>query len=120
MAINTTTYVLTHTAILESHACDEALEEIIFDINNYLFHFSQSWMMYIAGAHYFRCYRSWIRVNAHLEIFLKNPKAKYSMFMFLLEHELSRFLPHTYYHRKLKSLAELIAKGPEFYLFPKF
>ncbi len=120
MAINSTTYVLNHRAILESHGCDEELEEIIGDVNYYLYQFSQSWMFYFAYGYYFKCYRSWLSIRSHLEIFLRNPKANYSMIMFLLEHEIARFPPNSFYCTKLKALAQLIATGPNFYLYILF
>lgn len=94
---------------------DQRLSEIIDGIHFYLKHFGQNWLyVSIARSYYLRCSRSWSKVAMHLEKFLYNPRNNYSLFMVVLEHEIQKFPPRSYYGKQLQALQRLIRQGPSF------
>jgi hypothetical protein len=94
---------------------DGHLKEITSSINEYLYQFGHSpFLLLIGRSHFQKCVKSWLMVSDHLEKFLQHPKENYSLFMMILEHEISRFPYHSFYNKQLRKVAQLIAKGPDF------
>ncbi len=95
--------------------CDKELNQIITQVQHYLYNFGQSWFFLALGKSYFKkCCRSWVRVSTHLEKFLNDPRTNYSLLMVVLEHEIDKFPKGSFYAQKLLSLQRLVSLGPHF------
>lgn len=55
-----------------------------------------------------------------LQKFLIDPKANYSMLMFIIEQELGKFPKRSYYGQQLQILFQLLEAGPVFTQKPHF
>jgi hypothetical protein len=94
---------------------DQHLQEIISQVQGYFFNFESNWFyLFLAKSYYHKCHRSWTVVNTHLETFLEDPKTHYSLLMVVLELEMEKFHPRSFYCKQLKALLELISAGPSF------
>lgn len=119
MAISSTPYEVGETVEVTQE--DVNLQQLLTEVNNYLFNFSNNWFFLAVGRGYFRkCVRSWTRVTVHLEKFLQNPRNHYSLFMSILDIEIQRFPKSSYYGQHLKALSRLLAKGPNFTITSPF
>ncbi|MBS0290382.1 MAG: hypothetical protein JSS07_10175 [Proteobacteria bacterium] len=113
MATHSTTIKMTAKPLVKKD--DKKLDEIVSGVDNYLFNFGQNRIFLTMGRSYFqRCCRSWSKVTIHLDKFLQDPRANYSMLMITLEHEIKKFPQQSFYAKQLKSLARLVSKGPNF------
>jgi hypothetical protein len=112
MAVQSTTY---GDVELTAHDCDAQLKEIVGRVNQYLYDIGHSWFFHTMNRAYFqKCCRSWVRVVTHLETFLADPRSNYSMLMLVLEHEMTKFHPKSFYAKQLKALEQLLVQGPSF------
>lgn len=94
---------------------EKQLQDIIIAIQHYLYNFGHSWLYLAIGRSYYqKCNRSWARVITHIEKFLRSPRDNYTLLMSVLEHELEKFPPNSYYGKHLKSLEDLFRTGPNF------
>lgn len=115
MAIRSTTTKQKHHDIAHFQDCDAMLNQLISEINIYLYDYHHNWLRQaFSQFYYLKCYRSWARVHSHLEKFLRQPRVNYSMMMFILENEIKKFPNHSFYDKRLKAIAKLIARGPSF------
>ena len=88
------------------------LKTIHREMQSYLDHYGSNWFFFTVGkSHYYKCYRSWARVSNHLDKFMNDPKNNYSVLMSVIDHELAKFAPQTYYAKKLTELQKLIVSG---------
>lgn len=119
MAIQSTPYVVGEAVEVTQE--DKNLQQLLDEVNNYLFNFSNSWFFYAVGRGYFKkCVRSWTRIITHLEKFLQSPRTDYSLFMTVLDIEIQKFHKRSFYGKQLKALSELLAKGPSFTITSRF
>ncbi|MBI2791996.1 MAG: hypothetical protein HYX61_08560 [Gammaproteobacteria bacterium] len=96
-------------------APDHELNEIISQIHHYLFNFGHNWFFLFLGRSYFhKCCASWVHVSTHLDKFLQNPRNNYTLLMLVLENEIAKFPPQSFYGKKLKSLEQLVSMGLNF------
>ncbi|MCS5710898.1 hypothetical protein [Candidatus Berkiella aquae] len=102
-------FVEAYDKLTQSH---EHLRNIRHEVHHYLSNYGSNWFFFTLGkSHYFKCYRSWARVSNQLEKFLNDPKNHYSQLMAVLDHELAKFSPNTFYAKKLMELQALIVTG---------
>lgn len=95
------------------------LKAIILEMKNYLNNYGNNWFFFALGkAHYYKCYRSWARVSNHLQKFMHDPKNNYTLLMSVIDHELAKFAPQTFYAKKLLELQNLIVSGLLFIQVP--
>ena len=113
MAIQTTPYEVDEAVEVTQE--DKNLQQLLEEMNNYLFNFSNNWFFLAVGRGYFRkCVRSWARVTTHLEKFLQSPRTDYSLLMTVLDIEMQKFHKRSFYGKQLQALSMLLAKGPSF------
>lgn len=120
MALQSITYDLSVGEALDKvQASREHLQKIINEIQVYLSNYGNNWLFFTIGkSHYYKCFRSWARVNNHLEKFLNDPKNNYSLLMTVIDHELAKFHPHSFYAKKVIELQRLIVSGLLFLKVP--
>jgi hypothetical protein len=95
------------------------LKTINHEMENYLNNYGNNWFFFALGkAHYYKCYRSWARVSNHLQKFMNDPKNNYTLLMSVIDHELAKFTPQTFYAKKLVELQNLIVSGLLFIQVP--
>lgn len=113
MALQSITYDLSVGEALDKiKSSREHLQTITNEVQGYLSNYGNNWLFFTIGkAHYYKCFRSWARVNNHLEKFLSDPKNNYSLLMTVIDHELAKFHPQSFYAKKLYELQRLIASG---------
>lgn len=113
MALQSITYDMSLTEAFDKlHENRQHLKSIRAQVHHYLTNYGNHWFFFTLGkSHYYKCYRSWARVSNQIEHFLQDPKNHYSQLMSVLDHELAKFHPRSFYAKKLLELQELIAKG---------
>lgn len=93
----------------------QQLEGIIEAVYHYLFNFGHNWFYLAIGkSYYLKCSRSWVRVTTHIEKFLRAPRENYTLLMLVLDLELQKFSPNSYYGKHLKALKDFFRRGPHF------
>lgn len=119
MAMNQEFTYVFNAQVADVQDCERRLHEVVRDIQYYLFQFGSNWLLFWLGRSYFRrCCRSWMRVSAHLEKFLFDPKINYSLLMVVLEQEIQKFPLRSFYGKELQTLQQLIVTGPHFNVQP--
>lgn len=113
MALQSITYDLSlKEAFDKLKESRQELQSITNEVHNYLSHYGNNWLFFALGkAHYQKCYRSWARVSNNMEKFLHDPKNNYTLLMQVLDHEIAKFPPKTFYAKQLVRLQQLIVSG---------
>lgn len=107
--------------IKEKRNGDNELRSIVQDIQLYLKKSDKKrFFLTITVKYHKRCCKSWAKIGFYLQKFLIDPKANYSMLMFILEQELDKFPKRSYYGQKLQVLFQLLEAGPVFTQKPHF
>jgi len=94
---------------------DQALQEIIRDVQHYLQSYNRKrFFLSISVKYHKRCCKSWSRVAVQLQRFLESPQGQYSILMVSLEREIQNFPHGSYYCKQLRKLMRLLETGPRF------